>query len=175
MVNEQSVPSSKDYLKFFVSQNEQEYYPEHSCGAAALLTLLKWYDFTPLPSYKELCDALSISGDPTLDGYSSAHPKVGIYPEHLFRFCINNHLNFRMFFYEDEWKECLSRGPIIALTIGSEDGVGPQAHWIVIIKRIRDVFVYFDPWYKQEEKFKKYISAVDFRRYYSGIALQIIK
>ncbi|HAT7071721.1 TPA: hypothetical protein JAN90_02835 [Legionella pneumophila] len=48
------------YHAIFTSQQEQIPYSEAGCGVASLLMLLKLIQFYPLPTWKELCEALRL-------------------------------------------------------------------------------------------------------------------
>lgn len=159
------------WSSIFVSQNEQAYYAEVGCGVAALTVLLKRINLTPLSTQEELCNELRITVPPLAKGYSKDEPEIGLYPEDLFRYTIRKVLNFWMYFFEVEWAVPLQKAPIMVLMAGNEEEFGLNSHWIILVNVINRFFVYLDPWYKSDQNYIRHISIVDFRRYYTGIAL----
>jgi uncharacterized protein YvpB len=159
----------------FVSQKDQNYHPECSCGVASMMMLLKAANYKPLPSFKELADQLNLTLLPIYKGYDENDQSFGVYPEDIYKFCFKNDLKFRMYFYEDEWKESLNKSPIMVLMTGNKEKFGLRnSHWVVLIERDKNFFTYLDPWYKEENnEYIQYMSASDFRRYYTGISCQI--
>ncbi|HXW53446.1 MAG TPA: hypothetical protein VEL47_05000 [Myxococcota bacterium] len=161
------------YSAIFVSQNDQDYYPGVNCGVAALLTLLKSINYEPLPKFKELADALRRMSLPTQKGYYNIDIPMAIFPEDIMRYCVKSNFHFRMHFFDDEWKECLKIAPIMVLVTGDLEDFGPDGHWIVLVERNKDFFTYLDPWLKSNESYIKHISSIEFKKFYSGIALQL--
>lgn len=160
----------------FVSQNDQNHFPEKACGVACLSMMLKNRGLLQDKSFVELADDLRLTVPPLDKGYEDDDEAIGVYPEDLFTFCVEHGIPFRMSFYDDEWKDSLKKGPIMVLLTGNEEEFGLRGmHWVVLLKRDKDFFTYFDPWYKKESgMFERHISAVDFERYYTGIACQFI-
>ncbi|ACE06170.1 hypothetical protein Aasi_0792 [Candidatus Amoebophilus asiaticus 5a2] len=76
-----------------------------------------------------------------------------------------------MYFFEVEWAVPLQKAPIMVLMAGNEEEFGLNSHWIILVNVINRFFVYLDPWYKSDQNYIRHISIVDFRRYYTGIAL----
>ncbi len=91
---------------FFVSQNEQAYYPEVGCGVVSLMMFLKEANLAQHFTWSELCKEHNLTTPPIKKGYSQDDPSVGLYPEVLFKYVIKRGLHFRMHFLDDEWKEC---------------------------------------------------------------------
>lgn len=165
-----------EYCDFFVSQNDQDFHPEVACGVASLSMLFKYNRLMEHISFEELAKELRMEVPPQEKGYDEDDQPVGLYPEDVFRFCVSNNIKFRMSFYDDEWKDCLKQAPIMALLTGNEEEFGLRnSHWVVLVKRDKDFFTYLDPWdCKETGEYVKHLSAVDFRRYYTGIACQIL-
>lgn len=162
------------YSDIFVSQNEQDYYPEITCGVAALLMLLKFGNYEPVPTFKQLGEALRRATPFGQKGYYDVDMPAASFPEDIFRFCVRNNFHFRMHFFDDEWKDSLKLAPIMVLVTGDYEAFGPDGHWIVIVERNKDIFTYLDPWQKSSDDFIKHFNQADFARYYSGIALQLL-
>ncbi|KIV58592.1 hypothetical protein AM501_05185 [Aneurinibacillus migulanus] len=164
------------YSDFFVSQNDQNYFPEAACGVASLLMLLKYNRIMDNTPFDELAKDLKLNVPPKEKGYDEDDQAIGTYPEDIVRFCVLNNIKFRMSFYDDEWKDCLKSAPIMALLTGNEEEFGLRnCHWVVLVKRDKDYFTYLDPWHrKKTNEYIKHISSIDFGRYYTGIACQII-
>jgi hypothetical protein len=175
-IKERSGFMSKKYL-FFTSQTDPDYYPEVGCGVASLMMLLKAVDFKPLPSWRELCDELHLTKPTRQKGYSSKDPALGLYSEDLFKFVIKSHLPFRMHFFAKEWGASLKKAPIMVLMAENPKEFGQEGHWVILVSRKKEFFTYLDPWYKSD--YTKHISSVGFKKYYkkyyTGIALQILK
>jgi uncharacterized protein YvpB len=163
------------YDKIFVSQNEQTYHPELACGIASLTMVLKYYNIPVSKSFEELADELRFTMLPVDKGYDGDDQQYGTFPEDIFRFCIVNNFNFRMSFYDDEWKDALKKAPIMVLLTGNIEEFGLRnCHWVVLVERDKDYFTYLDPWEtKASGNYIKHIWALDFKRYYTGIACQI--
>jgi uncharacterized protein YvpB len=164
------------YKKYFVSQNEQNFYPEYSCGIACLLMLLKYHNIDSVDDFKVLANELNFDTAPEDKGYDSDDVKYGTFPEDIFKYLIKNNLNFRMSFYDDEWKQALKKSPIMVMMTGNEEEFGlGNSHWILLANRDKDFFTYLDPYEKStSNNYVKYIWAGDFKRYYTGIACQLI-
>jgi hypothetical protein len=162
------------YTDVFVSQNEQDYYPEITCGVAALLMLLKFGNYGPLPEFKKLAETLRRATPPAQNGYYDMDMPAAIFPEDILRYCVKNNFHFRLHFFDDEWKDCLRLAPIMALVTGDYEAFGPDGHWIVLVERNKDIFTYLDPWQKSLDKFIKHFTLSEFKSFYSGIALQLL-
>ncbi|WP_461614789.1 hypothetical protein [Clostridium sp. Marseille-QA1073] len=164
------------YKDFFISQNEQEFYPEVSCGIASLSMLLKYHGILEWQDFKILGEKLNFKLSPGEKGYDEDDSPYGVYPEDIFKFCVENKIKFRMSFYDDEWKECLKIAPIMVLLTGNEEEFGLRnSHWVVLVERNKDYFTYYDPWYKKEnDEYIRHIWYKDFHEYYTGIACQIL-
>ena len=61
---------------FFVTQQGKSFYGEEGCGVASLLMLLQYINFTPLPSWKQLCEDLRLDTPPIQKGYSKTDPAI---------------------------------------------------------------------------------------------------
>lgn len=77
--------------------------------------LLKFIRFYPLPTWKELCEALRLDVSPIEKGYGKDNPEIGLYPEDLFRYIVQQN---RMQFFDGEWEEALIKAPIMVLLDG---------------------------------------------------------
>ncbi len=166
------------YRKIFVCQLEQDYYPHHTCSVASCMILLKAWGMNPLPTYKELADEFGINQENMAEknGYFQYKnfSKI-IFPENVIKFFIKRNIQIRMHFYQEEWQECLKKSPIMVLSYeGNETEEGTYGHWIVVVKRNNDFFTFLDPFIESKGRFIRYMHADDFRRYYSGIAIQIV-
>jgi len=164
-----------DKYPFFVSQNEQDYYPEESCGVASFMMLLKAAQIDPLPTHRQLCDELRLTDPPESRGYNPQDPPVGMYPEDLYSYVVRHNLPFRMHFFNEEWSDCLKVAPIMVLMAGDEEMFGPESHWLVLVDMQSDQFVYLDTWCKVDEQYVMQLSFEEFRIYYTGLALQLLK
>ncbi|MGD9591229.1 MAG: papain-like cysteine protease family protein [Candidatus Berkiella sp.] len=158
----------------FVSQHGKEIHSESGCGVASLLMLLKFIDFTPMPSWNALCQALKLDVPPVEKGYDSNCPDIGLYPEDIFRYIIKHNLFFRMHFYDDEWQACLKNGPIMVLLDGILSEYPEDAHWVVLISLDQNVFTYLDPWSVHEEQNTQKISFIDFKKCFTGMSCQLL-
>ncbi|MCE5170057.1 C39 family peptidase [Paenibacillus profundus] len=165
-----------EFHNFFISQNDQNYYPEATCGVASLSMLLKFNRIMDNITFNELAEELKLTVPPKKKGYDEDDQAIGTYPEDLVRFFVLNNIAFRMSFYDDEWKDSLKRAPIMVLMTGNEEEFGLRnSHWVVLVQRDKDFFTYLDPWHKKEtNNYIKHMSSVDFHRYYTGIACQIL-
>ncbi len=168
------------YRSIFVSQLEQDYYPHHTCSVAACMSILRASGITPLPTYQELADEFGMTEDNLAEsnGYFQYKDfgKV-IFPENVIKYFIRKNIKFRMHFYQEEWQACLEKnGPIMVFSYeGNETEEGMYGHWVVVVKRRSDFFVFLDPFIKSDGRFIRFMHADDFKRYYSGIAIQIIR
>jgi uncharacterized protein YvpB len=168
---------SNSYKNIFVSQIEQNLYPEVGCGVASLLMLLKHAQFEPLPTWEALCKALRLDTPPFQKGYSGTDPAIGLYPEDLYRFVIQNGLSFRMHFLNEEWKEALEKAPIMVMMMGliRDHELDPhEAHWVVLTEFEDNIFTYLDPLGRVTDGYTKQITINDFLHSYTGLALQLI-
>ncbi|GMU19800.1 MAG: hypothetical protein AMXMBFR12_09910 [Candidatus Babeliales bacterium] len=164
------------YQKIFISQNDQSLYPDFTCGIASLLMLLQYINFKTLPSFEKLAQETGLTISPKEKGYDEDDQAVGLYPEDIFKYCVTNNLKFRISFYDDEWKDALKKAPIMVLLTGNQEEFGlKNAHWVVLVERDKDYFTYLDPWYtKASNEYVRHIWAGDFKRYYTGIACQLL-
>ncbi|MBN9289057.1 MAG: hypothetical protein BGO43_05465 [Gammaproteobacteria bacterium 39-13] len=158
----------------FVSQHGQELHPESGCGVASLLMLLKYINFKPLPSWKLLCNELRLDVPPLDKGYSKHDPEVGLYPEDIFRYVVKENLLFRMHFFDTEWQDSLMKAPIMVLLHGVLNEFPDESHWVVLTSYDGKIFSYLDPWSKVDEEIIKNISFVEFEKYYTGVACQLL-
>ena len=159
----------------FVSQQEQELHSESGCGVASLLMLLKYINHKPLPAWQTLCSELRLSVSPVEKGYSKHDPEIGLYPEDIFRYVIKENLLFRMHFFDNEWRNCLEKGPIMVLLHGVLTEFPNDSHWVVLISYDDQNFSYLDPWYKEGYKMSNNLSFSEFKKFYTGIACQLFK
>ncbi|MCS5712847.1 C39 family peptidase [Candidatus Berkiella aquae] len=158
----------------FVSQQGQELHPESGCGVASFLMLLKYINFKPLPSWNNLCGELRLDLPPIEKGYSKNDPEIGLYPEDIFRFVVKENLLFRMHFFDNEWQESLDNGPIMVLLHGVLNEFPDESHWVVLTSFDGQIFSYLDPWSKDDEEITKMISFAEFKKYYTGVACQLL-
>ncbi|AMQ28344.1 TPA: C39 family peptidase [Legionella pneumophila] len=166
---------SFNHHDIFVSQQNQKPYSDTGCGVACLFMLLKFIQLQPLPTWKDLCDALKLDVSPIKKGYSIDDPEIGLYPEDLFRYVIQQNLPFRMQFFDDEWEASLKNVPIMVLLDGILKEFPNEAHWVVLIAYKNKQFTYLDPWYEEEKDYLKTISWTKFKSHYTGVACQLLK
>ncbi len=158
----------------FVSQQEQELHSESGCGVASLLMLLKYINFNPVPTWQKLCSELRVNVSPIEKGYSKHDPEIGLYPEDIFRYVIKENLLFRMHFFDNEWHDCLEKGPIMVLLYGVLKEFPNDSHWVVLTSYDGKLFSYLDPWSKQGDKISKNLSFAEFKKVYTGVACQLL-
>jgi len=130
----------------FTSQRGQPLHEDFGCGVACMMMLLKYINFSPLPSWEDLCMGLNLQKDPLARGYQNNAPEIGLYPEDLFRYVIKHKFHFRMHFFDNEWQEALSAAPMMVLLDGVLEEFPEDAHWVVLTKVSDGSFVYLDPW-----------------------------
>lgn len=164
------------YKDYFISQNEQSFYPEYSCGIACLSMLLKYHNIINSENFELLGKELNFNISPEEKGYDSDDMECGTFPEDIFRYLVKNNLNFRMSFYDDEWKEALKKSPIMVMMTGNEEEFGlGNSHWVLLVNRDKDFFTYLDPYERSiSNDYIKYMWSGDFKRYYTGIACQLL-
>lgn len=159
---------------FFVSQNDQSYYPEVACGVACMHMLLKYHGLLDDISFGELANKLRLTVPPVKKGYKDTDAAIGVYPEDVYKYLFERDILFRSSFFKDDWTECLPDGPIMALMAGDEELFGEEGHWVVIVEKSEDSFTFLDPWYTYESKdYVKQMDEREFYHYYTGSACQI--
>lgn len=89
------------YKNYFISQNEQSFYPEYASGIACLSMLLKYHQMTGYENFEKLAMELNFNVLPEEKVYDSDDMKCGTFPEDIFRYLVINNIKFRMSFYED--------------------------------------------------------------------------
>lgn len=162
-------------VDYFISQNEQTYYPEATCGVASLMMLLKYYGLADDISYQGLADDLKLTVSPVEKGYSKRDPAIGVYPEDVYKYLHGRGLLFRVSFYREEWKQCLTDGPIMVLMRSEDSLFSYDGHWIVLINCDDQKITYLDPWYTSEsDDYLRSIGVSEFYTSYTGVACQII-
>ena len=117
------------YRNYFISQNEQSFYPEYACGIACLSMLLKYHQIAGYENFEKLAIELNFNVSPEEKGYDSDDMKCGTFPEDVFRYLVKNNINFRMSFYEDEWKEALKKSPIMVMKKSLVLGIVIGFYW----------------------------------------------
>lgn len=164
------------YSNYFISQNEQDFYPEYTCGVACLAMLLKFHGVNMNLDFRSLAGELNFDIAPENKGYDSDDMEYGVYPEDIFKYLVKNDFKFRMSFYDDEWKDALKKSPIMVMMTGNEEEYGLRnSHWVVLVSRDKDFFTYLDPYEVSESgKYIKHLWSQDFKKYFTGIACQII-
>lgn len=165
------------YKNYFISQNDQSFYPESACGIACLSMLLKYHQIAGYDNFEKLAIELNFNVSPEEKGYDNDDMKCGTYPEDIFKYFTKNNINFRMSFYDDEWKDSLKKSPVMVMMTGNEEEFGLRnSHWVLLVKRDKDFFTYLDPYETMiSNNYVKHIWSGDFRKYYTGIACQVIK
>lgn len=163
----------------FICQREQSIYPHDSCHVVCLLMLLKHINFSPLPSYEELCETLTLSNRNFNLGEnrSSAELQQLIIKsaEEITKFIVRNNLNFRNLFRKDDWEEALETAPLMAAMAGGRRFWGESGHMIILTQCKEGVLTYFDPWFPA--KTHRHIKTIDlknFYKYYAGFAFQLL-
>jgi len=151
----------------FICQNEQSIFAEDSCHIVCLLMLLKFIDFSPLPSYEDLCKSFTLSESRSLS------PDIAT--ADILRFIVGNNLNFRVLFRKEDWEEALETAPIMAAMYGGKRFWGLGGHMIVLTQLKEEVFTYLDPWFSASTKRHiKTINKEEFYKYYSGFSCQLL-
>jgi hypothetical protein len=151
----------------FICQREQSIFADDSCHIACLLMLLKHVDFSPLPSYEDLCEVFNLS-DP-----KNLLPEIAI-PD-LLKFIVRNNLNFRTAFRKENWKETLKIAPVMAAMYGGTRFWGQGGHMIILTQFQDETFTYLDPWFSAStNRHIKTISKKEFYTYYGGFSCQLL-
>ena len=70
---------------------------------------IKYHQITGYENFEKLAIELNFNISPEEKGYDSDDMKYGTFPEDVFKYLVKNNINFRMSFYEDEWKEALKK------------------------------------------------------------------
>jgi hypothetical protein len=150
----------------FICQNEQSIFADDSCHVVCLLMLLKAINFSPLPSYEELCKFFNLSDSNNL------FPEIAT--ADILRFIVKNNLNFRILFRKEDWEEALQKAPIMAAMYGGTRFWGQGGHMIILTHLKDGLFTYLDPWFSASTgRHIKTISMEEFYQYYGGFACQL--
>ena len=123
----------------FICQKEQPIFADDSCHVACLLMLLKHINFSPLPSYKGLCQFFDLSDSRNLSPDAATADIV--------RFIVRHNLNFRILFRKEDWEDTLKTAPIMAAMYGGTRFWGLGGHMIILTQLKDGVFAYLDPWF----------------------------
>jgi hypothetical protein len=171
------------YQVEFVSQQvDNEEYTDYGCGVACTTMLLKYhYQTKAIPTYEKLCQELKILVDPKAKGYDD--DGLGAYREDIVAYLeqqkvVYNTTEYGAYKTENRLQDLKSRlddAPIMVgirknTKIGEETG-----HWIVLIGRDEEKFLYYNPWStKNEGKYLQEIGFDDFRGSWDSTSIQII-
>jgi hypothetical protein len=141
--------------------------------------LLKFINFSPLPSYEDLCKDLSLSSQalPLGETLSSEEMlKLNIkFAAEVTKYIVRNDLNFRNIFREEDWEKALETAPIMVAMAGGRRFWGNLGHMIVLTQFKEGVFTYLDPWFSAATKRHiKTISKDKFYKYYGSFAFQLL-
>ena len=163
----------------FICQREQSIFPHDSCHVVCLLMLLKYINFSPLPSYEELCKILTLSNENfNLGEKMSSAELLNLIvksAEEVTKFIVRNNLNFRNLFRREDWEEALMTAPIMAAMSGGRRFWGELGHMIILIQFKEGVFTYLDPWFSATtQRHIKTIDMENFYKYYAGFAFQLL-
>lgn len=164
----------------FICQREQSIFPHDSCHVVCLLMLLKYVNFSPLPSYEDLCKTLTLSsGDFNLGENMSSADLLKLIvksAEEVTKFIVGNNLKFRNLFRREDWEESLKAAPIMVAMSGGRRFWGESGHMIILTQYKEGIFTYLDPWFpKSTSRYIKTISRDDFYKYYAGFAFQLLQ
>jgi hypothetical protein len=151
----------------FICQREQSIFGDDSCHVVCLLMLLKFINFSPLPSYEELCGFFNLSDSDSLSPEKATADIV--------RFIVENNLNFRILFRKEDWEKALGTAPLMAAMYGGKRFWGWGGHMIVLTCFKEGVFTYLDPWFSAStHRHLKTIDSEEFYKYYGGFACQLL-
>lgn len=151
----------------FICQKEQSIFADDSCHVVCLLMLLKQINFSPLPSYEDLCKFFDLSDSRNLS------PDVATAA--ILKFIVGHGLNFRILFRKEDWEETIKTAPIMAAMYGGTRFWGQGGHMIILTHLNDGVLTYLDPWFSASTKRHiKKISMGDFYKYYGGFACQLL-
>lgn len=151
----------------FICQQEQSLFADDSCHVVCLLMLLKFVNFSPLPSYEELCEFFDLANKSNLS--------AEIATADILRFIVGNKLKFRVCFRKEDWKEALEIAPIMTAMYGGHRFWGQGGHMIILTQLKEKVFTYLDPWFSASTN--RHVKAIDeqeFYGYHAGFSCQLL-